>query len=177
MRPTSIKLAFLLIVLSFSEHAFAQAANDSLLVQLSRKWMNAKSYSSHMAELMPEEFYSFKPSIEEMSYGQQLLHIANNIIMLSTGYLSAPVSLNAKNVNPLDKAAVIKTLNTAYDMALFTHRNIKPEQLDEMVKFFAGPLSKRQILLLLHDHQTHHVGQLIVYLRLKGIKPVDYIGW
>jgi len=50
-------------------------------------------------------------------------------------------------------------------------------QLDEKVKFFAGPMTRRQILILMHDHQTHHLGQLIVYLRLKGIKPPDYIGW
>jgi uncharacterized damage-inducible protein DinB len=50
-------------------------------------------------------------------------------------------------------------------------------QMDEKVKFFAGPITRRQILILMHDHQTHHLGQLIVYLRLKGIKPPDYIGW
>lgn len=38
-------------------------------------------------------------------------------------------------------------------------------------------MTRRQILLLLHDHQTHHIGQVIVYLRLKGIKPPAYVGW
>ena len=50
-------------------------------------------------------------------------------------------------------------------------------QLEEKVEFFAGPMNKRQILTLLNDHQTHHCGQLIVYLRLKGVKPPDYRGW
>jgi len=31
--------------------------------------------------------------------------------------------------------------------------------------------------VLLNDHQTHHRGQLVVYLRLNGIKPPAYIGW
>ncbi len=177
MKSLSFKLILLLFVLSLQQQTFAQAANDSLLTQMSRKWINAKTYANQMAELMPEEFYNFKPSMEEMSFGQQLLHIANNIVMLSSSYLSVPDKLNTKNVNPLDKGAVIKTLNAAYDIALSAHRNVKPEQLDELVNFFAGPVTKRQIFLLMHDHQTHHIGQLIVYIRLKGIKPVDYVGW
>jgi uncharacterized damage-inducible protein DinB len=54
---------------------------------------------------------------------------------------------------------------------------INEKQLDEIVPFFAGPKARRQILILMHDHQSHHVGQLIVYLRLNGIKPPAYVGW
>jgi len=177
MKSFSSKLIMLLFLMGFQQQSFAQAANDSLLTQMSRKWINAKTYAVQMAELMPEEFYNFKPSMEEMSFGEQVLHIANNIGMLSSSYLSLPNSLKTKNVNPLDKAEVVKTLGAAYDIGLSAHRNVKPEQLDEIVKFFAGPLTKRQIFLLIHDHQSHHIGQLIVYLRLKGIKPVNYVGW
>lgn len=35
--------------------------SDSLVAQLSRKWANAKVYALKMAELMPEEYYDFKP--------------------------------------------------------------------------------------------------------------------
>jgi len=177
MKSFSSKLIMLLFLMGFQQQSFAQAANDSLLTQMSRKWINAKTYAVQMAELMPEEFYNFKPSIEEMSFGEQVLHIANNIGMLSTSYLSLPNSLKTKNVKSSDKAEVVKTLGAAYDIGLSAHRNVKPEQLDEIVKFFAGPLTKRQIFLLIHDHQSHHIGQLIVYLRLKGIKPVNYVGW
>lgn len=48
---------------------------------------------------------------------------------------------------------------------------------DIMPMAMAGPLTRRQILILMHDHQAHHIGQLIVYLRLKGIKPPGYVGW
>jgi uncharacterized damage-inducible protein DinB len=35
-------------------------------------------------------------------------------------------------------------------------------------------MSGHEVLMLAWDHTTHHRGQLIVYLRLKGIKPTDY---
>ena len=40
-----------------------------------------------------------------------------------------------------------------------------------------GKLNKYQFLNLIQDHQTHHVGQLIVYLRINNIEPPKYIGW
>ncbi|MDT8346268.1 MAG: DinB family protein, partial [Flavobacteriaceae bacterium] len=50
-------------------------------------------------------------------------------------------------------------------------------ELSEKVNFFAGEKTKIQILNLLHDHVTHHRGQLVVYLNLKEIKPPRYTGW
>nr|WP_262481137.1 DinB family protein [Algibacter pectinivorans] len=41
--------------------------------------------------------------------------------------------------------------------------------------YFGADRTKRQILLLLADHITHHRGQMLVYMRLKGIKPPRYV--
>jgi uncharacterized damage-inducible protein DinB len=38
-------------------------------------------------------------------------------------------------------------------------------------------MNKLQIINLINDHQTHHRAQLLVYLRLKGVKPPEYVGW
>jgi uncharacterized damage-inducible protein DinB len=32
-------------------------------------------------------------------------------------------------------------------------------------------LNKLQFINFIHDHQSHHIGQLIVYLRLNNIEP------
>ena len=154
----------------------AQNSSDSLLAQLNRKWTNAKVYALKMAELMNEEYYDFKPVPEEMSFKQQLLHIADNIEWLSSSYLFAQKK-NKIDTSVKSKAAVIKILSDAYDMGTEAYHNLSDKRLDEIVPFLAGPMTRRQILFLMHDHQTHHLGQLIVYLRLKGIKPPDYVGW
>ena len=173
------KFIFLFFIVIFFIAPFklsAQNSNDSLVAQLSRKWTNAKVYALKMAELMPEEYYDFKPVPEEMSFNQQLLHIADNMEWLSSSYLFVP-KRNKIDTSTKGKAAVIKILSDAYDMGMMAHKNISAKQLDEVVPFFAEPMTRRQILILMHDHQTHHLGQLIVYLRLRGIKPPDYVGW
>lgn len=176
--PFSRTIALLTLTSFFlnTSMSYAQQA-DSLKSQLAVKWANAKVYTLKMAELMPEESYDFKPVPEEMSFKQQLLHIAQNIQWLSTTYLLQ--DKKAPKVDPasLTKAEVMKIVSEAYDVGMLAHQSLTAAQLDEVVSFFAGPKTKRQILVLLHDHQSHHVGQIIVYLRLKGIKPPAYVGW
>lgn len=150
---------------------------DSLLNDLSAKWKNAKTYALQMAEIMPEEAYQFKPMAEEMSFGEQLLHIAQNMTWLSSSYLFGSKEDKKPDNTQKSKQAIIDVLGKAYDSALAVHYRISSKQLDEVVPFFAGPMKRRQIIILMHDHQTHHLGQLIVYLRLKGLKPPDYVGW
>ena len=168
---------FTIVCFLLTPFIISAQTGDSLTAQLSRKWQNAKTYALKMAELMPEEYYNFKPVPEEMSFREQLLHIAQNMQWLSTSYLFQDKNKIEKGDNAKDKAAVMKVLSDSYDMGLAAHKSISEKQLDKTVDFFAVPMTRRQILLLMHDHQSHHLGQIIVYLRLKGIKPPDYIGW
>lgn len=167
---------FTLFFTIFSFDSSSQT-NDSLLNQLSRKWINAKNYTLKLAELMPEEAYHYKPIAEIMSFKQQLIHMANNMQWLSSAYLFTEKSKVNKDTSTMDKAAVLAYISDMYDRALPAHYSLSEVQLNEVVSFFAGPMARRQILVLMHDHQTHHAGQLILYLRLKGIKPPEYVGW
>jgi uncharacterized damage-inducible protein DinB len=171
-----VSLFLVVILFVFPLYSLAQA-KDSLLAQLERKWANAKNYTLKIAEMMPEEYYEFRPVPEEMSFREQLLHVAKNMTWLSASYLFSDQKSQTSDTVLKDKASVLKAVNQAYDRVLSAHQRFPAQQLDEMVPFFAGPISRRQVFLLLHDHQTHHLGQLIVYLRLKGIKPPDYVGW
>ncbi|HEA31501.1 MAG TPA: hypothetical protein ENH91_16165 [Leeuwenhoekiella sp.] len=53
---------------------------------------------------------------------------------------------------------------------------LQESALAEKVDFFAGEKSKLQILNLMQDHVTHHRGQLVVYLNLKEINSLGYLG-
>ena len=176
MKKNILRIVPLLIISSFSVVLHAQS-NDSLQVQLSRKWENAKTYTLKMADLMPAENYDFRAVAEVMSFKEQLLHIADNMKWLSSAFLFSQGNKQGADTAKMDKATVMKYISDAYDQGLSVHHMLSQKQLDEVVPFFAGPMTRRQILILMHDHQTHHVGQMIVYLRLKGIKPPAYVGW
>ena len=96
---------------------------------------------------------------------------------LSTTYFSEETYKKETVVPAISKKEVLQLLNTAFKNSSERIQNTSEEELSQIVDFFAGPKSKLQILNLLQDHVTHHRGQLLVYLNLKGIAPPKYVGW
>jgi uncharacterized damage-inducible protein DinB len=135
-------------------------------------------YTMKIAELMPDSLYGFKPTDEEMSFGEQLLHMGQNMTWLSQVYMMNDTTFKKENKEQLFLALDIKKeIEDAYALAMIAHKEMDINRLNDKMDFFAGPKTVRQIIHLMHDHATHHRGQLIVYLRLKGIKPPKYRGW
>lgn len=156
----------------------AQSVDTVFLNANITKLKNAKEYTLQVADLMPEEKYNYKPSKEEMEFGKQLLHISENLCWLSSSYLTGNKNpLTAADGKLTSKKDIIPVVTKAYDFAIDALQNFNLKALTDTVKFFSGPMNKLQIINLIQDHQTHHRGQLLVYLRLNGIKPPDYVGW
>ncbi|MBI1228072.1 MAG: DinB family protein [Bacteroidetes bacterium] len=167
----------LLILLLATTLATTATAQTGYLPEFQQKWQNAASYTIEVAEAMPEYGYGFKPTEAEMTFGKQLLHIMSNMTWLSRDYLGGGSFDHDLKREDLTKTEIITLLQQAFDHAGKAAAALTPEQLEEKVEFFAGPMTKRQILTLMNDHLTHHRGQLVVYLRLNGIEPPDYRGW
>ena len=133
-----------------------------------------------MAEKLPEVKYDFKPVKEEMSFKEQLVHQGENIYWLSSTYLKeAPSPLKGKKIisNEMNKKEVIQFVQDAYEYGIKAMSEVDENSLTKEFNWNGGKLNKYQFLNLIQDHQAHHVGQLIVYLRLNGIEPPKYIGW
>lgn len=175
MKPT---LSCLLVVLFLTMFAQAQSADSIFLDAAIAKLKHAKEYTLKVANLMPATKYAYKPTSDEMSFGEQLLHLCSNMGWLCSSYLNGlenPVSKTDQQTQK--KTAIIALLNKTYDYAINVLQQFDVRDLKDTVSFFAGPMNKLQIINLFDDHQTHHRGQLLVYLRLNGIKPPDYVGW
>ncbi len=48
-------------------------------------------------------------------------------------------------------------------------------RLNDRLDYFGADRTKRQILLLLSDHITHHRAQMLVNMRLNGLTPPRYV--
>lgn len=168
----------MLICLSIPVSAQSEKAH---LAELQQKWANAKTYTLTLAESMPAEKYGFRPVEGEMSFGEQLVHLSSNMVWLCSDYLSGgKPPRDRKEIEAYagkSKEDVLKVVEESLDYAAKTLKNFDPKQLNESVKFFAGPMTRRQIILLMNDHLTHHRAQAIVYLRLNGVLPPKYVGW
>lgn len=156
----------------------AQKTESLFLDAAIGKLRHAKEYTLKVANLMPDDKYAYKPMPGEMSFSEQLLHLSSNLGWLSSSYLSGGKNPVAKEeMNLKKKEEIIAVLSKTYDYAINVLQQFDIADLTDTVSFFAGAMNKLQIINLMNDHQTHHRGQLIVYLRLNAIKPPDYIGW
>ena len=65
-------------------------------------------------------------------------------------------------------------LSDSYDFVIAALQGLDPARLHQTFDMEGGKMEGIEVLLLATDHTAHHRGQCIVYLRAKGIKPVDY---
>lgn len=174
------KVIFILttLLLFFPLITFGQNNDTSTYLEETRlRLENSFNYTIEMAKKMPESHYNFKPHDEMMTFKEQILHMLTNIDWLSTDYFSNEILDEDLVGNLFTKEEIIDLLETSRSRCLSLFSSVSPNQLNDEVRFFAGPMTKRQILTLLGDHMTHHKGQLVVYLRLKDIVPPVYKGW
>jgi uncharacterized damage-inducible protein DinB len=159
-------------------------AQSSFKSDILEKWKGMKSYTLEVAAAMPEEKYNYKPTTDEPTFAYQLVHMAGNMHYLSAKLINniepsidlTKMEKDAK-LGILSKTEIVEIVSKAFDYVEKTIESQTESNLNETLNFWGGVASKRKILLLLNDHQTHHRGQLVVYLRLSGIVPPKYIGW
>ena len=139
----------------------------------------SRAYTLECAMAMPEDKYNFRPVPEVRSFGQQLVHIAEANGSIMEWHVegkknpSWPYSGDGKE-RVTSKADVIAQLNAAYDYIEKGLSQMTDAMLRERVKAEDTEESRQWGLHLLLDHATHHRGQVVVYLRLNGIKPPEY---
>ncbi len=153
------------------------SAQDSFLADYKIKWKNAASYTLEFARAMPEDYYGYTPTSVEMTYKEQLKHIAGNMVWLSSSYLDGSKTHIDPSKSGNSKKEIIAMLEKAFTYASQTIDVMTEKDLNEKVEFIAGQMTRRRILLLMTDHVTHHRGQLVVYLRMKNVEPPKYVGW
>ncbi|WP_317194079.1 DinB family protein, partial [Luteirhabdus pelagi] len=78
-------------------------------------------------------------------------------------------------VDNKSKKEMIATVKRTFDKTIDFISEFDIDKLGERLDYFGLDRTKRQILLLLSDHITHHRGQMLVSLRLNGLVPPRYV--
>jgi uncharacterized damage-inducible protein DinB len=167
-----MKKCFALLLVLACAPAFAAGSGETALRdKLAGHWKTSKEYTLAIAEQMPAESYSFKPNADQMTFGEQMAHIAG-----ANMYFMSIVTGEKPGEEPKDssKAAVLKMLNESFDAFAKGMSSLTAEQLKKTYKTPDGAMSGLEAIQFSMDHTTHHRGQCVVYLRVKGIKPADY---
>src|SRR6266851_3360190 len=172
-----MKNTFLTIV-ALSIPACAQTIPEALV----KHWKTSGDFTIAVAKLMPADQYGFRPVPEELSFGQLMIQIAGanlNACANASGMprpaIPAKISEAVKEEkNDVDKDSAVQFLTDSFDFCNKAVASMTPEKLVAV----AGTNRKMtgfEWLWSYFTHTAHHRGQAEVYLRVKGIKPPDYV--
>jgi uncharacterized damage-inducible protein DinB len=149
---------------------FAQAPANPISTDLKGVWNQIKGNIAKSAEKMPEEQYSFKPSPDVRSYGQLLGHIADANYMICGAAKGEQKSMGIEK-SKTSKADLIAALadSAAYCDTVFDA--LTDASGAEMVKMFGRERTRMGALQMNVAHDFEHYGNLVTYMRMKGVVP------
>lgn len=173
-------MLFLCASIVFNSGLFAgeEAMGGNFSKMFLPTWENAAKYSLEVVKMMPEEHYKFKLTEEVMTFAEQNVHAAGVIIFFASKIKGIEPPKERPKANEMSKADIIKLMEKAFAMGKDAIAHLSNEEAHKKIHVFGEVnLMKVQVVLLMRDHTTHHRGQMIPYLRIKGFKPPQYSGF
>ena len=150
-----------------SQPAHAQDIKASVIKHLT----TSRDFTLKVANQMPEADYGFKLTPPQMSFGEQMAHLAGE----QAGMIAPLSGVTPKPSKPasMSKKDVIAFVRQSFDQSIATVSKLTPAQIE---KTYAGGggMNGLELLMYLMDHTTHHRASAEMYLRAKGITPAEY---
>ncbi|MGH9651423.1 MAG: DinB family protein, partial [Terriglobales bacterium] len=169
-------MALLLAVLPVLAQAPAPAPADAenpASAALRQFYNGAKRNILRGAEKMPEENYSFRATPEVRTFSELLAHIAegNYLFCSSLKGEPVPVARGELEKSKTTKAEILPVLQASFDACDAVFTSLTDAQLGDKIQFFNRERTKAVPATLAVAHSWEHYGNMVTYMRLKGIVP------
>ncbi|MBI4891034.1 MAG: DinB family protein [Acidobacteria bacterium] len=162
------KLTLLFTV--FCLGAAAQTAENPLSTGVKGLYSMAKNNLIKSAEKMPEENYSFKPTPDVRSFGQLVGHVADAGYMFCAPVLGEQPPVRGIEKSKTSKADLVQAIKDSFAYCDKAYDSMTDAKAVTMVKMF-GERSLLNVLEFNVFHDYEHYGNMVTYLRLKGVVP------
>jgi len=149
--------------------AFAQTDTKAMVL---KHLKTSRDFSLKVADQMPDADYGFKLTPPQMSFGDQMAHLAHD-----QSEILAPLSNGKPNPGKpasMSKRDVMAFMRQSFDNTIDKVSKLTPAQLSKSYKTGEGTMTGLELLMYLLDHTTHHRASAEMYLRAKGITPAEY---
>jgi uncharacterized damage-inducible protein DinB len=160
----------LAIAVLLAAPVFAQAPANPMSADLKASWNQIKGNIAKSAEKLPEEQYPFKPSPDVRSYGQLLGHIADANYMICGAAKGEQKAMGIEK-SKTSKADLIAALTDSAAYCDAAYDALTDASGAEMVKMFGRERTRMGALQMNVAHDFEHYGNLVTYMRMKGVVP------
>jgi uncharacterized damage-inducible protein DinB len=123
------------------------------------------------AEQVPETDYGFKPTPEVRSLGQILAHVADANYMICGAASGEKGPAESVEKTKTSKADIAKALGDSFEFCDKAFEGMTDASGAAMVSFFGRQSPKLGVLAFATGHDWEHYGNIVTYMRLKGMVP------
>lgn len=143
--------------------------------QMVADWQRAKAYTKEYLDAMPADGVAYKPNADVRTFAEQMLHISMANFAFAAEATGKANPYKDKNLEKMPefatKEALDKVVMESYDFVIAALQSANEAKMGEKVKLFGMEMTREQAFSKAFEHQTHHRGQVTLYLRMKGVKP------
>jgi uncharacterized damage-inducible protein DinB len=130
-----------------------------------------KTNVTRAADKMPEVNYSFKPTPEVRSFAQLIGHIADAQYIFCSMATGKPNGGPGVEKNKTSKADLVAALKKAFSYCDEVYDGLTDASAAEIIKFPGRDASRITALDFNTAHMDEHYGNIVTYMRLKGLVP------
>jgi hypothetical protein len=124
------------------------------------------------AEAMPEGRYAFKPTTEQMTFGEVVLHVADANTFLCSAIAGTPIPEQRKLLPTDSKEKLVHRLEDSFHLCDEVLEHADDAFLEDSVPSLGLQKTTRAAALIdLTSMWADHYSQLAIYLRLNGLEP------
>jgi uncharacterized damage-inducible protein DinB len=148
---------------------------DASLTGVKGLYETVRGFITKAADQMPEANYSFKPTPEVRSFGELVGHVANASHMFCAAALGEKPMASGNAEKLATKAEIVAALKVGFaacDKAYAMDASKAGDKLD----FFGQPHTRLSVLAFNMGHDFEHYGNIVTYMRLKGMVPPSSAG-
>jgi uncharacterized damage-inducible protein DinB len=151
--------------------ASAQSAANPFSGMVKSSWDSLKKNLSASAAKVPESDYTFKPTPEVRSFGQLIGHLANDHYLICSGAKGEKSPDATDHEKTTSKAALVAALDKSIAYCDEVYSSMNDQIGAQAVELFGQKFLRLGALQLNVSHSSEHYGNLVTYMRLKGIVP------
>lgn len=166
----------LLLVWSGSVGWQARAAdnNDGLWEGYDGEWRHVCRQLTLLADATPAEKYAWRPAANVRSTGEVFRHIVESdywLLSFTGAAMPSEIKNSAAGLSMASKEQLGPWLQRACNAVKTARSHTTPTQLNHHVKIADKDVTVDGIYLRILVHANEHMGQLIAYARMMGVKP------
>lgn len=172
MKPTLVVAMLLLLGTSAVAQTSPPPIKDPVSSAL-RDILTARQKNTVAAvEAMPADKFSFKPTADQRTFAQLVMHMveANHSLCAKAAGVPNPKGEEVKDTDSKEK--LIAALKSSFDFCSDTLAKMDDSKLSEMTEGFGGKqVTRAWFSLVVASSWADHYAEAALYLRLNGIAP------